>query len=80
MDGLLELEKAKSKSSIGTTKKGIGPAYAAKVCLEGVCVRLCDCSVLGSSATALGYGYVICWRPRGSLGRSKPLSPVLRSF
>ena len=31
IDGLVEKEKAKSKSSLGTTKKGIGPTYSAKV-------------------------------------------------
>lgn len=31
IDGLIEQEKG--KSSLGTTKKGIGPTYAAKVLL-----------------------------------------------
>lgn len=38
IDGMLEHEKG--KSSLGTTKKGIGPTYSAKVGREGV--RVCD--------------------------------------
>ena len=40
IDGLLEQEKAKTKSSLGTTKKGIGPTYAAKSGRIGL--RVCD--------------------------------------
>lgn len=40
VDGLIEVEKAKRKSSIGTTKKGIGPAYSAKSARTGL--RMCD--------------------------------------
>ncbi len=40
IDGLLEQEKAKTKSSLGTTKKGIGPTYAAKS--ERIGLRVCD--------------------------------------
>ena len=40
MDGLLEQEKAKTKTSLGTTKKGIGPTYAAKSARTGL--RVCD--------------------------------------
>ena len=32
VDGLVEQEKASSNLSLGTTKKGIGPAYSSKVC------------------------------------------------
>lgn len=48
IDGLLELEKAKTKSSLGTTKKGIGPTYAAKSARTGlrVCDLYCDAGVL----------------------------------
>lgn len=40
IDGLLEQERAKTKSSLGTTKKGIGPTYAAKSARIGL--RVCD--------------------------------------
>ena len=40
VDGLVELEKAKRQSSIGTTKKGIGPTYSAKSARIGL--RICD--------------------------------------
>lgn len=30
IDGIIEVEKG--KSGLGTTRKGIGPTYAAKVC------------------------------------------------
>jgi adenylosuccinate synthase len=40
IDGLLEQEKAKTKSSLGTTKKGIGPTYEAKCGRTGI--RVCD--------------------------------------
>jgi adenylosuccinate synthase len=40
IDGLLEAEKAMTKSSLGTTKKGIGPTYAAKSARVGL--RVCD--------------------------------------
>ena len=40
IDGLLEKEKAKTKSSLGTTKKGIGPTYEAKCGRTGI--RVCD--------------------------------------
>lgn len=40
IDGLLELEKAKTKTNLGTTKKGIGPTYAAKSSRIGL--RVCD--------------------------------------
>lgn len=40
IDGLVEKEKAKSKSSLGTTKKGIGPTYSAKCSRIGL--RVCD--------------------------------------
>ena len=40
IDSLLEEEKAKTHSSIGTTKKGIGPAYTAKSGRIGL--RICD--------------------------------------
>ncbi len=32
IDRLIEVEKSKDKTSLGTTGKGIGPTYAAKVC------------------------------------------------
>ena len=40
IDGLLEQEKAQTKSSLGTTKKGIGPTYSAKSSRVGL--RVCD--------------------------------------
>ena len=40
IDGLLEQERAKTQSSLGTTKKGIGPTYAAKSARIGL--RVCD--------------------------------------
>lgn len=40
IDGLLEQEKAQTNSSLGTTKKGIGPTYAAKS--ERMGLRICD--------------------------------------
>ena len=40
IDGLLEQEKAETKSSLGTTKKGIGPTYSAKSSRVGL--RVCD--------------------------------------
>ena len=40
VDGLIEQEKAKSKKSLGTTKKGIGPTYATKC--ERIGLRVCD--------------------------------------
>ncbi|XP_064404044.1 adenylosuccinate synthetase isozyme 1-like [Halichondria panicea] len=40
VDGLIEAEKAKRQSSIGTTKKGIGPTYSAKSSRIGL--RICD--------------------------------------
>lgn len=40
IDGLLEQEKAQTKSSLGTTKKGIGPTYSAKSSRIGL--RVCD--------------------------------------
>lgn len=40
IDSLLEQEKAVTKSSLGTTKKGIGPTYAAKSARMGL--RVCD--------------------------------------
>ena len=40
IDGLVEQEKAKTHTSLGTTKKGIGPTYAAKSARIGL--RVCD--------------------------------------
>ncbi|XP_011681630.2 adenylosuccinate synthetase isozyme 1 A [Strongylocentrotus purpuratus] len=40
VDGLQELEKSKNKSSLGTTKKGIGPTYSSKASRTGI--RVCD--------------------------------------
>lgn len=40
IDMLTEQEKAKTKSNLGTTKKGIGPTYAAKSSRMGL--RVCD--------------------------------------
>ncbi len=40
IDGLVEQEKAKTKTSLGTTKKGIGPTYSAKSSRIGL--RVCD--------------------------------------
>lgn len=40
IDGLVEQEKAKTKTSLGTTRKGIGPTYAAKC--ERIGLRVCD--------------------------------------
>ncbi len=40
VDGLIEAEKAKRQSSIGTTKKGIGPTYSTKSSRIGL--RMCD--------------------------------------
>ncbi|CAL8111580.1 unnamed protein product [Orchesella dallaii] len=36
VDGLQEAEKAKGNKSLGTTKKGIGPAYASKASRTGI--------------------------------------------
>ena len=40
VDGLLEQEKAKKNSKLGTTKKGIGPTYTDKCGRIGL--RVCD--------------------------------------
>ncbi|XP_071500162.1 adenylosuccinate synthetase isozyme 1 A-like [Diadema antillarum] len=40
VDGLQEQEKSKNKSSLGTTKKGIGPTYSCKASRTGL--RVCD--------------------------------------
>ncbi|KAL5463636.1 hypothetical protein EMCRGX_G032551 [Ephydatia muelleri] len=40
VDGLVEQEKASSNLSLGTTKKGIGPAYSSKSSRTGI--RVCD--------------------------------------
>ena len=53
VDGLVELEKAKRKSSIGTTKKGIGPTYSAKSARIGL--RVCDLYI---DTDALRYKWV----------------------
>lgn len=36
VDGLQEAEKANTGKSLGTTKKGIGPAYASKATRNGI--------------------------------------------
>jgi adenylosuccinate synthase len=36
VDGLQEAEKANSGNSLGTTKKGIGPAYSSKATRNGI--------------------------------------------
>lgn len=36
VDGLQEAEKANQGKSLGTTKKGIGPAYASKATRNGI--------------------------------------------
>lgn len=36
VDGLQEAEKAKGNKSLGTTKKGIGPAYSSKASRNGI--------------------------------------------
>jgi adenylosuccinate synthase len=40
VDGLQEVDKAKGGTSIGTTKKGIGPTYSSKMSRTGI--RVCD--------------------------------------
>lgn len=40
VDGMQEAEKANIGKSLGTTKKGIGPAYASKATRNGI--RVCD--------------------------------------
>lgn len=35
-DGLQEAEKTKAGKSLGTTKKGIGPAYSSKATRNGI--------------------------------------------
>lgn len=40
VDGIQEVDKAKGGTSIGTTKKGIGPTYSSKMSRTGI--RMCD--------------------------------------
>lgn len=57
IDGLLEQEKG--KQSLGTTKKGIGPTYAAKVSAVAFCYCCSDNSVGTSSSKLLTFCSVL---------------------
>ena len=58
IDRLLEKEKVKTNSSIGTTKRGIGPTYTAKCARTGL--RICD---LYADANLLRKKYMKLDRP-----------------
>lgn len=51
MDGLREAELAGTGKAIGTTKRGIGPAYASKATRNGI--RVCDLMDMDQFATKL---------------------------
>ena len=43
IDAIIEKEKAQYSLGLGTTKKGIGPTYSAKVSIILLVVKLCCC-------------------------------------